>query len=104
LGQVIGRCAATTPAPNVAEQNTTKGASPTGVLCSLAAYWRRTVTVLLNAVCPYTIFFLLYIYLKIIFTAMINKNHTQIYGIVEIIFFEYIIIITLYAHFHHTHH
>jgi hypothetical protein len=35
---------------NVAEQNTTKGVSPTGVLCSLAAYWRRTVTVLLGDV------------------------------------------------------
>jgi hypothetical protein len=33
---------------NVAEQNTTKGASPTGVLCNLAAYWRHTVTVLLK--------------------------------------------------------
>jgi hypothetical protein len=41
----------------VAEQNTTKGASPTGVLRSLAAYWRRTVTVLLYAVRPYTIFY-----------------------------------------------
>jgi hypothetical protein len=36
----------------VAEQNTTKGDSPTGVLRSLAAYWRRTVTVLLYAVQP----------------------------------------------------
>jgi hypothetical protein len=35
---------------NVAEQNTTKGASPTGVLCSLAAYRRRTLTALLCAV------------------------------------------------------
>jgi hypothetical protein len=34
---------------NVAEQNTTKGASPTGVLRSLAAVRRRTVTVLLCA-------------------------------------------------------
>jgi len=32
LGQVIGQCAALTPAPNVVEQNTTKGESPTGVL------------------------------------------------------------------------
>jgi hypothetical protein len=42
----------------VAEQNATKGASPTGVLRSLAAYWRRTVTVLLGAVLPY-IYYLL---------------------------------------------
>jgi len=34
---VIGRCVATTPAQTVAEQNTTKGVSPTGVLRSLAA-------------------------------------------------------------------
>jgi len=32
LGQVIGHCVAMTPAPNVLEQNTTKGLSPTGVL------------------------------------------------------------------------
>jgi hypothetical protein len=32
-----GRCVATPPAQTVAEQNTTKGASPTGVLRSLAA-------------------------------------------------------------------
>jgi hypothetical protein len=31
----------------VAEQNATKGASPAGVLRSLAAYWRRTFTILL---------------------------------------------------------
>jgi hypothetical protein len=37
-------------AKNMAEQNITKGASPTGVLYSLAAYWRRTVTVSLSAV------------------------------------------------------
>jgi len=29
LGQVIGRCEAATPAPNVAEKKRTKGASPT---------------------------------------------------------------------------
>jgi hypothetical protein len=39
----------------VAEQNTTKGAIPTGVLRSLAAYWWRTVTVLLGEVVAYTI-------------------------------------------------
>jgi len=33
----------------VAEQNTTKGVSPTGVLRSLAAVRRRTVTDLLGA-------------------------------------------------------
>jgi hypothetical protein len=42
---------------NVAEQNTTKGVSPTDVLCSLAAYWWRTVTVLLGDGCAYTIIF-----------------------------------------------
>jgi len=39
----------------VAEQNRAEGASPNTVLRSLAAYWRRTVTVLLCAGCPYTI-------------------------------------------------
>jgi hypothetical protein len=34
LGQVIGRCEATTPAPNVAEKKRTKGASPTAFFCS----------------------------------------------------------------------
>jgi len=32
LGQVIGRCEATTPAPNVLEQNLAEGASPNKVL------------------------------------------------------------------------
>jgi hypothetical protein len=51
FGQVIGRCAATIPAQTVAEKNTTKGVSPTGVLRSLAARTgRRTVTVLLGDV------------------------------------------------------
>jgi hypothetical protein len=41
---------------NVAEQNTTKGVSPTGVLRNLTAERRRTVTVLLGEVWAYLIF------------------------------------------------
>jgi hypothetical protein len=50
---------------NVAEKNRTKGASPTGVLCSLAAYWRRTVTVLLCAGFRALFIFLLFSILNI---------------------------------------
>ena len=41
---------------NVATQNRAEGASPNTVLCSLAAYWRRTVTVLLCDGQAYTIY------------------------------------------------
>jgi hypothetical protein len=96
LGQVIGRCVATTPAPNVAEQNRAEGVSPNTVLCSLAAYWRRTVTDLLNAVCPYTIifYFIIYnifyitIYFKILFAPKTNPCRTWTYGRVGIMFYS----------------
>jgi hypothetical protein len=57
LGQVKGRCVATTPAPNVAEQNTTKGVSPTGVLRSPSR--RKAAKQLQTCYMP---FFLLYLF------------------------------------------
>jgi hypothetical protein len=54
----------------VAEQNTTKGASPTGVLYSLAAYWRRTVTVLLGEVTLYYIILIIYYIINIYFRSI----------------------------------
>ena len=55
LGQVIGQCEALTPAPNVLEQNRTKGVSPTAVLRKPSPRRGRSVNRLLHAVCSYTI-------------------------------------------------
>jgi len=70
LGQVIGHCAAMTPAPNVVEQNRTKGASPTAVLRNPSRRRRRSVNRLLYAVMPYIILTInvLYHYCNICFT------------------------------------
>jgi hypothetical protein len=78
----------------VAEKNRTKGASPTVVFRSLAAERRRTVTVLLNAVCPYTIIFyfifITYFFIadlfKILFAPKTNRRCTWTYNGVGIIF------------------
>ena len=46
----------------LAERKLHKGRSPTAIFRSLAAYRRRTFTVLLYAVCPYFIILLLHIH------------------------------------------
>jgi len=55
LGQVIGRCEATTPAPTVAEQNTTKGEARLVFCVARAAERRRSSYRLLSAVWAYFI-------------------------------------------------
>jgi len=50
LGQVIGQCEALTPAPNVLEQNTTKGEARLVFCGSRAAERRRSSYRLLYAV------------------------------------------------------
>jgi hypothetical protein len=68
LGQVTGRCGATTPAPNVAEKNRTKGVSPTAVFRSPS---RQQAAMQLQS-CYMPVLLFLYIYIILDFTLPYN--------------------------------
>ena len=99
LGQVIGRCEATTPAPNVAEKKRTKGASPTAFFRSPSRESGEAHTDLLCEAPPHAalsyyadLLYIMFFYqnsCKTLFTIYIWKILFTIYYFIS--FFQYTI-------------